>query len=136
MMYLHSVYDLPGNAEELLYDLLQERGPQVNISHRRLPTFAEHQAFVRSHPYVAWYLIVAGDGYAGATYLSKGDEVGVFIFASHRNCGYAEQGVRLLMEAHPRPRFLANINPANDNSIRLFARLGFTHIQNTYELRA
>ncbi len=38
-----------------------------------------------------------------------------------------------LMEAHPRKKYLANINPANERSIHMFEKLGFKHIQNTYE---
>jgi L-amino acid N-acyltransferase YncA len=40
------------------------------------------------------------------------------------------------MAKHPRPEFLANINPANARSIRMFEKMGFGHIQNTYRLEA
>ena len=43
--------------------------------------------------------------------------------------------IEMLMEKHPRERFLANINPANERSIEFFRSLGFVHIQNTYEKR-
>ena len=40
--------------------------------------------------------------------------------------------VRMLMGRHPRPRYLANINPGNSLSKVLFRRLGFKHIQETF----
>ncbi len=134
---LTDVYKKAG-AVETLYRLLGERESHVNISHRRMPSLAEHRRFVKSRPYRAWYLIQDGSGPAGdargAIYLSKAGEIGVFIFKVHRGRGYGEAAIRLLMSRHAStPRFLANISPANPDSIRLFERLGFTHIQNTYE---
>ncbi len=41
-----------------------------------------------------------------------------------------------LIRLHGPRRYLANINPRNDASIAMFQGLGFTHIQNTYELPA
>ena len=40
-----------------LYELLAERDPVANISHREMPTFDQHRKFVDSRPYKAWYLI-------------------------------------------------------------------------------
>ena len=38
-----------------------------------------------------------------------------------------------LMRRHPRPRYVANINPGNSDLTAVFSKLGFKHIQNTYE---
>ena len=43
-----------------LYELLKEREPSTNISHRKLPTFSEHLNFVLSKPYSKWYIIYYG----------------------------------------------------------------------------
>ena len=60
---------------------------------------------------------------------------GVFVLRTHQGAGYGPQAVRLVMARHRGvKRFLANINPANQRSIAVFADLGFRHIQNTYEL--
>jgi len=129
------------DAAYVLYELLAERRPEENISHRRMPSWEEHKDFMASQPYDAWYLIkvenalppVVGD-YVGAIYLTAVSEIGVGIFRSQRGHGYAREAIIELMRLHPRKRYLANINPKNETSIRFFSRLGFHHIQNTYEL--
>lgn len=133
-MRLVDVYDAP-EAPALLYRLMEERTPVVNISHRALPDWDAHLAFVAAHPYDAWYLIEAEDEYVGAIYLSKTSEIGVFVLAAHRGHGHGKRAIEMLMDKHPRERFLANINPANTRSIEFFRSLGFQHIQNTYEKR-
>jgi RimJ/RimL family protein N-acetyltransferase len=122
-------------ALKVLYRLMQERTPEVNISHRAMPDWDAHCAFVASRPYDAWYLIHDDDAPVGGIYLSKMSEIGVFILRAHRGHGYGKRAIELLMQKHPRERFLANINPANTASIGFFQALGFRHIQNTYEKR-
>jgi len=40
-----------------LYDLLLQRSPTVNISHRKMLTYDEHVKFVTSRPYSRWFLM-------------------------------------------------------------------------------
>lgn len=122
------------NCESILYDLLSERIPSQSISHTRMPSMGAHKAFVRSRPYRAWYLVFDDDTCVGSVYLSKDREIGVFIFNAHQRKGHGKRALELLMEQWP-GRFLANINPLNTGSIRLFQSLGFKHLQNTYELK-
>jgi RimJ/RimL family protein N-acetyltransferase len=132
-MRLISAYSHP-DALRRLYDLLAERKPEQSISHKRMPSWEEHVAFVESRPYEAWYLIdVVTENVddvaliteiAGAVYLSRQREIGIGIFERFRGNGYASHAVRSLMTRHP-GRFLANINPANEPSIKLFRSLGF-----------
>ena len=133
-MRLVDVYAVP-DSPMLLYALLAEREPHVSISHRKMPTAEQHVEFMSSRPYAAWYLIEEANAFVGAVYLSRADEIGVSVFKKHQGHGYGPSAVRMLTQLHPRPRFLANINPRNEASIAMFARLGFTHIQDTYELR-
>ena len=120
----------------MLYALLKEREEKVNISHRRMPSLAEHRKFVKSKPYKAWFLIRAAGSTAGAIYLSKMNEIGVFVFKKHRGKGYGKGAVAALMQKFKgAERFLANVNPANADSIAFFKSFGFRHIQNTYEKR-
>lgn len=140
-MRLIDVYAHP-DALELLYELLQERPAEANISHRSLPTFEQHRQFVTRRPYEAWYLIEVGDplaaiagsvAIAGAVYLTKAREVGIFIFQAHLRNGYAAAGISLLREKHP-GKLLANVAPGNQASHALFLKLGGRVIQHTYEL--
>jgi RimJ/RimL family protein N-acetyltransferase len=111
-------------AKHLLFELLKERRPEQSISHKGMPTWEEHVAFVRSRPYEHWYLIEADGYFRGAVYLTRQREVGVAIFEGCRGQHYAEDAVAELMRLHP-GRFLANINPANEASIALFRKLSF-----------
>lgn len=134
LMRLVSVYRVR-SAPTLLYELLKTRVPHMNISHQKLPSLKEHKRFVRSIPYRYWYLIEVGRRFVGSVYLTRQNEIGIFLFPEFHGRGYAGNAIRVLMAKHPRERFLANINPANTQSIRLFRRLGFSMLQHTYELR-
>lgn len=127
-------------APHLLYQLLGEREDHVNISHRVMPTMDEHYAFMDSMPYKAWYLIdtqpffpQAHSHFVGSIYLSRQREVGIFLFREWIGKGFGAEAVGLLRARHP-GRMLANINPANEGSIRFFKSLGFRHVQNSYAI--
>ena len=45
-----------------LFDLLKERDSYVNISHKKMPTYASHLKFITSKPYKKWYIIFSLDG--------------------------------------------------------------------------
>ena len=132
---LINIYETPASID-ILYQLLKERPPLASISHREMPTWEEHKRFVGSKPYAAWYLIVDRDDFVGAVYLTKADEIGIFVFEKYQGRGHARRAIRALMSAHPRDRYLANIAPGNDPSLNLFKKLGFTHIQETFEFSA
>lgn len=132
-MRLHDAYAHP-EAVELLWRLLAEREQHQNISHRKMPTFAQHTTFVKARPYPHWYVIDCGD-LVGAIYLTERREVGIGILHGHRRNGYGRAAFMQMQEIHPGD-FLANINPANRSSIDLFRDLGFVHVQQTYALRS
>lgn len=132
-MKLRSVYRTP-DAATYLYALLTEREPTQNISHRGMPTVTQHLAFVRSNPYKEWHLIEAGREIVGAVYLTRAAEIGIFIFKAHQGRGYGKRAVQLLRQRHPGERLLANVNPANKRSRRMFEKIGGTLLQVTYAL--
>lgn len=121
-MKLHDVYETASAV--MLYQLLAERRPEESISHRAMPTWAEHMAFVKSRPYAAWYVIAAGD-LVGACYLTHACEIGIGILREFRGNGYAKAAIAELMRLHPRPEYLANIAPRNLVSLKLFESIGF-----------
>lgn len=133
-MKLISVYDYE-KAEWPLWRLLNERTPDQSISHNAMPMWGDHIDFVNSIPYLSWYFVTL-DGIAlGAIYLTHQREIGIGIFTEHQGHGYAKEAIAELMRLHPGP-FLANVNPQNEASIKIFAKFGFVHIQNTYRLEA
>ena len=133
MIKLEDVYRV-GQAPLYLYALLVQREASQNISHQVLPTAAQHLAYFSSRPYAAWYLVKDGDVVVGATYLTKRDEIGIFIFREHRRRGYGREAVQRLMRLHPKEHYLANINPQNTGSQSMFKALGARLIQHTYQL--
>ncbi len=120
---------------KFLYRLLAERPAVANISHRKMPSRAKHLAFIRSRPYPWWYIVDEDGVDCGAVYLTDQDEIGVSIARAHQRRGLARTAIEVLMLAHNRKRYLANVAPKNVLSHALFAALGFTCIQYTYELR-
>ena len=135
-MEFTSVYELKHAfyAFIVLYDLLYERTLEQSISHKKMPTIEEHKEFVASHPYREWHLICIDALIVGAIYLTKNNEIGIGILEHSKGHGYGKQAVKMLIDMHQGERLLANINPANEASIKMFEGLGFKLIQQTYEL--
>ena len=118
---------------------MRERDALVNISHKLLPTWDKHVQFVESRPYKDWWFIHSDnsddeDEVLGACYLSHQNEIGIFIFKSRQGKGYGKEAIKAVIEKHGPGRYLANINPHNERSLGVFAKLGFKKIQETYEL--
>ncbi len=116
-----------------LYDLLRERDPRANISHKKMPSYEEHVKFILSNPYKIWYIIYLGNTKSGSIYLSKQNEIGIFILSKHQGKNIGKQALQLLMKKNPESRYLANVNPKNRKSINFFKKNKFTLIQHTYE---
>jgi len=119
---------------QFLYELLSERQNSVNISHKKMPSFKQHIKFINSKPYSKWYIIKNDDQKVGSIYLSKQDEIGIFIKKEFQNDGLGMEGMKLLIQKNPRKRYLANINPKNLKSAKFFKKFDFKLIQHTYEL--
>lgn len=120
-------------AARTLYDLLRERPEYANISHKEMPTWESHRAFIASEPYLKWYIISIEGNHVGAIYLDYRFEIGIGIFKEFQRMGYATEAIKKLMLRHKGEEFLANIAPANKQSKDLFERLGFVHCQCTYK---
>ncbi len=137
-MQLVDVYKTPDHAK-ILYQLLKERKPWMNINHEKLPSYKAHQAFVKRKPYAGWFFIQAGHTRVGSILLDSrmgSHEIGVFIFKKYQKKGYAKKALKLLMDKYKTiRRFVCYINPKNTGSIAFFEKAGFKHIQNTYEYR-
>jgi len=117
-----------------LYNQLKERDPIVNISHKKMPTYSEHSKFVMSKPYSKWYIIFYKNKKIGNVYLTKINEIGIFILKSIKEKGIGKSVLEILMKTNPRSRYLANVSPMNNKSSSFFKKNGFKLIQHTYEL--
>tara|TARA_B110000495_G_C22967374_1_gene567461 strand:- start:729 stop:1157 length:429 start_codon:yes stop_codon:yes gene_type:complete len=118
---------------KFLFDLLNERPFSVNISHRSMPSYKQHIHFVNSKPYSYWYIIMTNGKKIGSVYLSKMNEIGIFLKKEYRGNDIGHKAIDLLMTKHPRKRYLANISPKNKKSKLFFKNQGFQLIQYTYE---
>lgn len=131
------------DAARILYDLLAERPAYANISHRAMPTWEEHRAFVETrdpmhggeYSYREWFLIQAGD-IVGQVYLTERFEIGIQIRREYQGRGLGSHAVKMLMQIETWPRYLANVAPGNESSRKMFEKLGFRTIQHTLALDA
>ena len=99
-----------------------------------MPSFKQHENFIRSKPYSKWYIIQSSKNDVGSIYLSKNNEIGIFLIKKNQNNGIGVNALKLLIEKNPKVRYLANVNPKNKKSIDFFKKNGFKLIQHTYEL--
>ena len=118
---------------KFLYDLLKERDPSVNISHKKIPTYAQHKKFVISKPYSKWYILEYNRKKIGSIYLSKQNEIGIFLKKEYHGLGFAHEALKQIMKKNSRKRFLANVSPKNKKSMKFFKQNNFQLIQYTYE---
>jgi len=128
----------PMNDDDMtwLYALLIERlkRPEINISHRKMPSRANHRKFWESGPYKIVEVIIANGWLAGYWYLSKQNEIGIRL---HQKYDSAEVNGRVLdhiLFSVPRKELLANVNPANTILADALMARGFSVCQHTYRL--
>lgn len=130
-----------------LYELMKEKKPEQNISHKEMPTYEQHVAFNNSKPYGEDYIItitksvmvpigigiVATDTQVpvGRIYLTDRDEVGIHIKEEYASKGYGGEALELILRSAKRP-LLANIAPSNTASQAFFTKHGFSLVQHTY----
>jgi RimJ/RimL family protein N-acetyltransferase len=128
-----SLKSVTNSDTKFLFDLLKEREPRVNISHKKMPTYNEHIKFIKSKPYSKWYIILKSKQRVGSIYLSKNDEIGIFLSKKFQGKNVGNFALNELMKKNRRKRFLANVNPKNKKSTSFFKNNGFKLIQYTFE---
>lgn len=139
MILIEDVY-APDNFEfaiNFLYDMLATREEHVNISHKEMPTIIQHRNFVTSHPYKGWFLVcrmVPGEliNPIGTVYLSKEDEIGIFLKKDFRGSGVGKQVLDYMYKKFEDvEEIYANISPRNSASISFFSNCGFKYYSTT-----
>jgi RimJ/RimL family protein N-acetyltransferase len=128
-----SLKSVTNSDAKFLFDLLEERNPRVNISHKKMPTYNQHTKFIKSKPYSKWYIILKSKQKIGSIYLSKNDEIGIFLSKKFQGKNVGNFVLNELMKKNPRKRFLANVSPKNKKSIEFFKKNDFKLIQYTFE---
>ena len=128
-----SLKSVTNSDAKFLFDLLKERNLRVNISHKKMPTYSQHTKFIKSKPYSKWYIILKSKQKIGSIYLSKNDEIGIFLSKKFQGKNVGNFTLNELMKKNPRKRFLANVSPKNKKSMEFFKKNGFKLIQYTFE---
>ena len=117
-----------------LYELLTARKPNVNISHKKLPTYVKHVKFVMSKPYSKWYIIYCATEKIGSVYITKQDEIGIHFKEKNITNKIRSKVLKMIIKKNPRDRYLININPSNTKMKKFLKNEGFELIQHTYEI--
>ena len=117
-----------------LYELLTARKPNVNISHKKNPTYAKHVNFVMSKPYSKWYIIYCATEKIGSVYITKQDEIGIHFKEKNITNKICSKVLKMIIKKNPRDRYLININPSNTMMKKFLKNEGFELIQHTYEI--
>jgi RimJ/RimL family protein N-acetyltransferase len=98
-----------------------------------MPSYDEHIIFIKSKPYTKWYIILKSKEKVGSIYLSKQNEIGIFLLRNFQRKNIGNSALTQLIKKNPRKRFLANINPKNKKSMTFFKNNNFKLIQYTFE---
>lgn len=120
---------------DFLYDLLKQRKPEVNISHKKMPTMKQHEKFVSSKPYKKWYVIKFLNESIGSIYLSNQNEIGFFLKKEYEKNVIRNYVLDLFIKKNPQSEYFVNINPKNKKLSKFFQNNGFTLLQKTYKLK-
>ena len=123
------------NDALFLYDLLKNKDPNANISHKKMPSYDEHVEFVMSKPYTNWYIIECDKKNVGTIYLSKQDEIGISINNDYEYDQIVKPALKLLMKLNQRKRYLANTSPKDVSAQEFLLKNGFTGLEYVYELK-
>jgi RimJ/RimL family protein N-acetyltransferase len=136
MMRLRAV-DPWGSSPDcaMLYEMMTERldEPHTNISHLSVPSWVDHMAFMRTGPYMAWFIVLKDGCCAGSTYLTRRREIGLYLRKDFRGRGIGREVVAEMRARFPGP-ILANVNPLNADACQFWDRMGGKLLQVTYAL--
>ncbi|QLH04018.1 hypothetical protein C5F49_00775 [Nitrosopumilus oxyclinae] len=119
---------------KFLFGILNERNETTNFSNNNKTEYKQHVEFVNSKPYKKWYIIEHENEKVGSINLDHNNGIGTFILKKYQRNGFASKAIREIIRLNPEKKYYANINPNNQDSIKLYTKCGFGHIYNHYEL--
>ena len=122
-----------------LYELLKVR--KFSISHQKLPSFEEHEEFVKNHPYRRWWLVLENSKLIGSVYLTDDNAIGINLIEDDQRIyfGILEKIIHENKPLPPipsvRPKFFyVNVAPENLILKETLAKLGAKHTQCSYRI--
>ena len=127
------------SCSEILYLLLKERNHF--ISHIKMPSYEEHLNFIKSKPYLFWYIISINEKAIGAFYIKKDNSIGINI--KNPSISIVSKIIEFI-KINFKPQkaitsqipnyFYFNIADSNDKMKTIFNNLGLIPIQVSYKL--
>ena len=112
-----------------------------SISHQKLPSFEEHEEFVKSHPYRQWWLVLENSKLIGSVYLTEDNAIGINLIEEDQRIyfGILEKIIHENKPLPPipsvRPKFFyVNVAPENLILKETLAKLGAKHTQCSYRI--
>lgn len=129
-----------GEHTKALYKLLKSR--IYNISNSTIPSYEEHEFFVKNHPYRVWYLIQKEGLYVGSLYILRDNCIG--IYAINEDAFVIKNSIYWVIKKYkPLPaiksvrasNFFINISPDNKLLIELLYELNAELLQLTFAFK-
>ena len=124
---------------KFLFELLKTRSRKNSISHRTLPTFKQHKAFVQARPYRYWFIIEVSGLFSGATYITKTNSVAIHLINNNKKI-YEEVLSFIIKNIEPlKPLpsirgkdYTVNLSTKNNIYSKVIISLGGKKVQDTY----
>lgn len=119
-------------AVEFLYELLKERKVIESISHKSMPTWEEHKAYITNSPvrFAGHYVILDGEALIGQVYISHQRECGIWLMPDARGKGAASWALEELLKRHP-GKCYTNVAILNEPALKWWRKMGFRDLQRT-----
>ena len=126
--------NITSSDTNFLFKLLKNRDQFENISHKIMPTFKNHEKFVKSKPYFKWYIIYEDLKKIGSAYITNQNEIGIHFINIKNYEDFFLESLEIIIKKNSGKRFLLNISPKNKKLKRIAEKNKFKLIQHTYEL--
>lgn len=130
---------IPTNEQlEMLYAQLEKRSH--SISHKEMPSFEEHEAFVRKHPYREWVIVKNGKRAIGNVYIQFDNSICIHLEPSDNFEQFHETMSRVYRLYSPLPakpsvrigEFFFRV-PSGDHMLQeKLTSLGFGEVERTF----
>ena len=126
---------------DLLFKLLKQRKIANNISHSKIPSYAEHKKFVFSNPYRYWFIIKDKNECKGTVFITINNEISIKLI-QYKDILFIEilniilKNIKSL-KAIPSRRnsnFIFNVSPYNKEIIKVLKKMKCKKIQETYKI--
>jgi len=112
-----------------LYELLANRDPNENISHKTMPTWEEHVKFNNNKPYYIDRIIYLNDKPLGRLYVTSTSRIGIRI----KNRSFKKIIIEEILKTYNPCKHFINVSPKDKVFKKILKKYKYKKIQETYE---